>query len=115
MIKSAYLSFNERKIDDVLALMHADVDWPNGWEGGYVHGHNEIKEYWTRQWKEIDPEVVPFDFLPAGKDAIKVAVRQKVKSLSGDILMDKNIFHTYFFKEGLISRMEIDEYSDFPR
>jgi len=26
------------------------VDWPNGMEGGRVHGHAEVRAYWTRQW-----------------------------------------------------------------
>jgi hypothetical protein len=34
-----YRAFNARDVDAVLAAMHEDVDWPNGWEGGHVHGH----------------------------------------------------------------------------
>jgi hypothetical protein len=33
--------------------MDADVHWPNGWEGGYVEGHDEVRDYLTRQWKEL--------------------------------------------------------------
>jgi len=49
VIKRAYAAFNERNIDTVLSLMHPDVHWPNGWEGGYVTGHKQVREYWTRQ------------------------------------------------------------------
>jgi len=32
-MKAMYKAFNDRDIDTVLAVMHADVDWPNGVEG----------------------------------------------------------------------------------
>ena len=39
LLRHMYAAFNRREIDTVLAAMHPDVDWPNGWEGGRVHGH----------------------------------------------------------------------------
>jgi hypothetical protein len=59
LLVSAYAAFNARDIDRALATMHADVEWPNGMEGGYVHGHDAVRDYWTRQWKLIDPDVEP--------------------------------------------------------
>ena len=38
LIRDLYASFNARDIDAVIALMAPDVDWPNAWEGGRVHG-----------------------------------------------------------------------------
>jgi hypothetical protein len=55
IITKAYSAFNQRDIDTVLSTFHPDVQWPNGWEGGYVNGHEEVRAYWTRQWQEIDP------------------------------------------------------------
>ena len=37
---SLYAAFNARDIDAALAGMHPEVDWPNGWEGGRVHGRD---------------------------------------------------------------------------
>jgi hypothetical protein len=34
-----YAAFNARDIDQVLAQMTDDVDWPNAWEGGRLVGH----------------------------------------------------------------------------
>jgi hypothetical protein len=34
LLRRAYEAFNARDIDAALALMHLDVDWPNGMEGG---------------------------------------------------------------------------------
>src|SRR5262245_31707429 len=36
LLRKAYVAFNARDIDGALALMHADVAWPNGMEGGTV-------------------------------------------------------------------------------
>jgi hypothetical protein len=48
VLSEAYTASNARDTDKVLRLMHADVPRPNGWEGGYVKGQNEVREYWTR-------------------------------------------------------------------
>jgi hypothetical protein len=32
-----------------LSHMGTDVSWPNGWERGYVSGHEEVRAYWLRQ------------------------------------------------------------------
>ena len=50
MLGTLYERFNARDVDAVLAYLTSDVEWPNGWEGGYVHGHDEVRDYWTRQW-----------------------------------------------------------------
>jgi hypothetical protein len=56
LLTRAYTAVNARDIDAVLSLMHPDVDWPNGWEGGRVVGHAGVREYWTRQWAVIESE-----------------------------------------------------------
>ena len=58
LIKKAYSAFNERDIDKALSTMQPNVQWSKAWEGGYISGHDEIKQYWTRQWTEINPKVV---------------------------------------------------------
>ncbi len=59
ILNAIYQAFNARDIDTILASLHPEVDWPNGWEGGRVYGHGGVREYWTRQWAEIDPHVEP--------------------------------------------------------
>lgn len=58
-LTALYAAFNARQIDLVLQALHPEVDWPNGWEGGRLHGRDAVREYWQRQWTEIDPSVVP--------------------------------------------------------
>ncbi|HEY4327201.1 MAG TPA: nuclear transport factor 2 family protein [Mucilaginibacter sp.] len=107
MIKEAYTAFNKRDIDAVLSLFHTEVDWPNGWEGGYVHGHSEVRDYWTRQWNELNPTVTPVSFKELENDMLEVEVKQVVKDLNGQLLFDGIVYHTYQFDNGFIKRMEI--------
>ncbi len=44
LIREAYSAFNARDIDAVLTMMHPEVNWPNGWEGGYVKGHEGVRD-----------------------------------------------------------------------
>src|SRR5262249_55004831 len=62
LLKRVYERFNARDMETVLAAMHEDVIWANGMEGGYVHGRDEVRSYWTRQWAMIDPHVEPVAF-----------------------------------------------------
>src|SRR3712207_8500149 len=58
-LRALYRAFNARDVDTVLAAMAPDVDWPNGWQGGRVVGHDAVRRYCARQWAEIRPRVEP--------------------------------------------------------
>jgi SnoaL-like domain len=102
-----YDAFNGRDIDSALAGMHKNVDWPNGWEGGRVYGHEGIRDYWTRQWRAIDPHVEPvgFDTDDAGRTVVRV--RQMVRDLHGNVISEAFVEHIYWLEEGLVKSMEI--------
>ena len=105
---AAYREFNARRIDAVLALMHPDVVWPNGMEGGYVHGHEGVRAYWTRQWGIVDPHVVPLKIEEDQQGRFVVEVHQLVRDLNGNLLVDTVVRHAYTIRAGLIERMEIE-------
>ena len=109
LIKKAYSAFNRRDIDTVLSTFHPEVNWSNGWEGGYVNGHDEVRNYWTRQWKEIDPNVEPRGFEEKGDGKVEVNVHQVVKDLQGSVLFDGMVKHIYAFEDGLIKSMDIEK------
>ena len=109
LIKNAYLAFNARDIDTVFLALHPNVRWSNGWEGGYVIGHDEVRNYWTRQWKELDPKVEPVDFEEREDGKIEVEVHQLVKDLQGDVLFEGKVKHIYTIKDGLIENMDIEK------
>lgn len=108
VIKKAYTAFNERNIDNALSTMQPAVQWSKAWEGGYISGHNEIKEYWTRQWTEINPKVAPVGFDERENGSLEVKVHQNVKDLQGNLMFDGIVKHIYTFQDGLINTMDIE-------
>jgi ketosteroid isomerase-like protein len=106
LLRRAYAAFNARNIDRALAVMHPDVDWPNGMEGGRELGHDAVRDYWTRQFGLIDSHVEPESFEDVdGK--IVVEVHQVVRDLDGALLSDQQVEHVYTLRDGLIARMDI--------
>jgi hypothetical protein len=108
LLRGAYAAFNARDIERALVLMHPDVDWPNGMEGGRVRGHDEVRAYWTRQFGLIDSHVDPVGFAELDDGRVAVDVHQVVRSLDGDVVSDGHVKHVYSFREGLVERMEIE-------
>jgi len=107
-IKKAYNAFNDRNIDNALATMQPNVQWSKAWEGGYINGHDEIKQYWTRQWTEINPKVEPVGFNDRENGSLEVKVHQNVKDLQGGLVFDGLVKHIYTFEDGLIKTMDIE-------
>lgn len=116
VLERLYASFNARDIDDVLVSLASDVAWANGMDGGHVHGHEGIREYWTRQWAMVDPHVEPVRFTSMAEDAIVAEVRQSVRDLEGRPLQeqthglrDKTVKHVFHFREDKVVRFDIQE------
>lgn len=109
LLTAAYLYFNTRQLDAILALLAPNVNWPNGWEGGYVHGREAVRDYWTRQWQVLDPRVDPVSFHDEEDGRVAVHVHQVVHDLGGKLLADQMVEHVYRIQDGLIQSMEIRE------
>jgi uncharacterized membrane protein YphA (DoxX/SURF4 family) len=107
LLDAAYAAFNRRDIDGVLALMRPDVNWPNGMEGGRVHGRDEVRAYWKRQWAMLNPHVEPARMEADETGNTVVNVHQVVRDLFGNILTDQIVQHVYSIQDGLIARMDI--------
>jgi ketosteroid isomerase-like protein len=108
LIHHMYAAFNRRAVDEVLSCMHPDIHWPNGWEGGYVDGHEAVRDYWTRQWAVLDPEVIPIGIECLPDHRAKVLVRQTVKDRDGNLLSSGDVNHVYTFDQHLITTMTIE-------
>jgi hypothetical protein len=108
VLRQLYQDFNARNIEAVLAHMHTDVAWPNGWEGGYVAGHDEVRAYWLRQWQQIDPHVEPLSFETRPDGQIAIRVRQLIKDLDGQVLSDGQLNHVYRFENDKVRTMVIE-------
>lgn len=107
LLRNMYAAFNARDIDACLATMHPEVDWPNGWEGGRVHGHEGVRDYWTRQWAAIDPSVEAVGFDTEEDGRIAVQVHQVARDLEGNLVADGQVQHVYRIEDGLVRDMEI--------
>jgi hypothetical protein len=108
LLTSACEAFNQHDIDAVLALMHPDIDWPNGMQGGRMRGHQAIRDYWTRLWATLNPQVTPLMFAGSERSGtIVVDVHQVIRDLSGSIIVDQIVQHVYSIRDGLIERMDI--------
>jgi len=105
-----YQQFNARDIEKVIGHMSADVQWANGMDGGYVHGHEGVREYWTRQFGLWHSQVTPLD-IDGDQDPVLIKVRQVVHDLQGNLLQDQIVHHHFFMREGLIARFEIEQKS----
>jgi hypothetical protein len=103
-VQHLYDAFNARDIDALLDAFTDDVDWPNAWEGGRLHGREVVRAYWTRQWAQIDPHVEPvgFDERPDGR--VAVAVDQTIDGNPAG-----RVTHVYEFRDGLVARMDVEE------
>jgi len=109
LLRDLYDAFNRRDVERVVAAMHEDVDWPNAWEGGRVRGRDAVRDYWARQFEQIDPTVDPVGFSEEGAGRIAVDVHQVVRGLDGAVLADRTVTHVYAFRDGLVERMDVVE------
>ncbi|CAN5393191.1 nuclear transport factor 2 family protein [soil metagenome] len=107
LMRTAYAAFNARDIDSALATMAADVVWPKALKGGFACGHQEVRDYWTEQWAEIDPRVQPTAFHVEAAGRVLVHVHQVVRDLSGAVVADGYVGHRFKIKSGLIRAMEV--------
>ena len=104
-----YAAFNSRDIETALRHMTPDVDWPNAWEGGRVHGQEAVRDYWTRQWSAIEPSVEPVGFSARPDGSVAVEVDQVVRDRDGRLLGEARVLHVYVFHAELVARMDVEE------
>ena len=107
LLRATYAAFNARDIDAALNLMTPDVAWPRAFKGGFVHGHDAVRAYWTEQWREIDPHVAPVAFHQDADGTILADVRQVVRDKQGAVLADAITHHRFTLAGGLIRRMAV--------
>jgi nuclear transport factor 2 (NTF2) superfamily protein len=107
-LRALYVAFNAREIDTVLAALDEDVDWPNAWEGGRLRGREAVRDYWTRQWAEIDGQVEPVGFSTRPDGRVAVEIDQTVRDLNGALLSEGRVRHVYTFRDELVVAMEVE-------
>ena len=108
-LQNLYDAFNKREIETIIALMRPDVKWANGLEGGFIHERESVREYWTNQFKTIQPELETLKFETDESGRSVVTVHQIVKDLEGNVLADATVHQIFTIEDGLISVYEIGE------
>jgi hypothetical protein len=109
LLSRLYRQFNSREIESVLAMLHEEVVWANGMEGGHVRGRSGVRDYWTRQWAVIDPNVQPTAFSRGASGEVVVEVHQTVRDLGGKLLSERNVGHIFRIENGRVTRFDIRE------
>ena len=109
LLQRIYEGFNRRDIPAVLAHLAEDVDWANGMDGGHVHGREAIRDYWTKQWAAIQPQVHPLQIAERGDGSMAVEVHQVVRDLEGKLLLDETVRHVFRIEGGLVTRFDIEK------
>jgi hypothetical protein len=109
LLRRLYALFNNRDIDGVLAALHPDVIWANGMEGGHVHGRDEVRSYWKRQWAAVDPRVEPGEISSDNNGNVVVKVHQVVRDRDGNLLADRQVTHVFRVQNGLVVRFDIGD------
>ena len=108
LLEQFYQAFNARDVETVLAALHPEVDWPNGWEGGRVVGREAVRDYWARQWAVLDPTVTPLAVTESLDGRVTVRVHQLVRDRAGAILFDGEVQHVYTFDGEAVRAMDIE-------
>lgn len=107
ILERLYDRFNARDMEAALAAMHRDVVWANGMEGGHVHGHDGVRDYWTRQWATIDSHAEPTGFSTGADGTTVVEVHLTARDLQGNLVFDRMGGHIFRIEDGLIRRFDI--------
>ena len=107
LLMRAYDGFNARNMEAALATMHPDVVWANGLEGGYVYGHDGVRDYWTRQWATINAHAEPISFSTGADGTTHVEVHLTARDLKGNLLFDEIGSHVFRIENSLIRRFDI--------
>ncbi|MFW9259291.1 nuclear transport factor 2 family protein [Nostoc sp. CALU 546] len=108
-LQNLYEAFNKGEIETIISVMHPDVKWANGVEGGFVYGRDAVREYWTNQYKVIQVQLETLKFETDKNNRNVVTVHQIVRDLQGNLLADATIEQIFTIEDSLISLYEIGE------
>ncbi|PSF33900.1 nuclear transport factor 2 family protein [Aphanothece hegewaldii CCALA 016] len=106
-LQNLYEAFNKGDLETIISVMHPDVKWANGVEGGFVYGRNAVREYWTNQYKVIQVQLETLKFETDEHNRDVVTTHQIVRDLQGNLLFRATIQQIFTIENSLISLYEI--------
>ncbi|MFM2310949.1 MAG: hypothetical protein RLZZ04_225 [Cyanobacteriota bacterium] len=109
LLQNLYEAFNKGELETIISVMHPDVKWANGVEGGFVYGRDAVREYWTNQYKVIQVQLETLKFETDEHNRNVVTVHQIVRDVQGNLLADTTVQQIFTIEHGLIVLYEIGE------
>jgi limonene-1,2-epoxide hydrolase len=109
LLQSLYAAFNHRELETIISVMHPEVKWANGVDGGFVYGRDAVREYWANQYKVIQVQLETLKFETDEKNRNVVTVHQIVKDLQGNLLADMTVKQIFTIENDAIVLYEIGE------
>jgi hypothetical protein len=112
LLKKAYYALNTRDIDAALATMHPNVIWQNSMEERLVEGHSSLREYWTKQWEMVDPDVEPVSIIYDKCGKATANVHQVIRDLNENIIKDEIVQHICLIEDDLIKHVQVEKLAE---
>jgi SnoaL-like domain len=104
LLQSLYTAFNNRELETIISVMHPDVKWANGVEGGFIYGRDAVREYWTNQYQVIQVQLETLKFETDENNRNVVTVHQIVKDLQGNLLVDTTVQQIFTIENGSLAQ-----------
>ena len=105
LIEQAYAAYNRQDTNALLAFVIEDVDWPDG--QARLHGKQELRTYWTRQWAKTRTRDEVLEIVTPMPNRSIVRIGQVVRALTGAVISTGSFEHDYLIKDRLITRLNI--------
>ncbi len=102
-LQNLYAAFNNSELETIISVMHPDVKWANGVEGGFVYGQRRVREYWTNQFKVIQVQLETLTFETDENNRNVVTVHQIVRDLQGNLLADTTVQQIFTIENGSLA------------
>jgi hypothetical protein len=97
-LRRLYDAFNRKDLDTVLSAASPDVDWPNLLIRRRVTGTGDIREFWDRQFRAIDPQLEVLAVSEGDNGTVVARVHQVVTFVSdGAVIEDVVVDHIFTF------------------
>jgi nuclear transport factor 2 (NTF2) superfamily protein len=106
LVRRMYAAYNGRDAEGLLALLTDDADWPDGQVR--LHGKDELRDYWRRQWTRTHTHDEPSEPVDLGGGRIAVRVDQTVCTPDGTPVSTGRFRHLFQIRDGFAARLDIE-------
>lgn len=102
-------ALNAQDFEAGIALLHPDVDWQDIMHGGRRKGLAAVRAYWDEVYALITSGTSIIDYRPIDGDRVAARMLHVIHDKKGALWSEETMTHVFTFRDGLISRMDLDE------